>query len=129
MDQQNSRAFERAFETADCEDLIGAVQAWAGKSYRTPENVLEVMPCVVSGMHAFFTRKEDEARKAWKTGEAEAWRQARQSFDAGTRAFIDALALQANPDTQEPAKAPSPWGNTAATRPAIGAGWGPRHDA
>lgn len=102
-------AFAAVFANNDCEGLIHTVEEWASQPYRTPENVLEVVPCIQSGMHAFFARKEDECRKAWKTAEAVAWNEARATFDAGMRAFVTAIANQPNPDE---------------SRPAIGAGWG-----
>jgi hypothetical protein len=100
-------AFAAALSNNDSEELIVQVEAWANKPYRSPENVLEVVPCVQSGVHAFFARKEDECRRAWKTAEAQAWAEARATFDAGMRAFVTAIAKQPNAD-----------------RPAIGAGWG-----
>lgn len=102
-------AFAAAFSNNDCEELIAAVEAWANKPYRTADGVLDVIPCVQSGMHAFFARKEDECRKAWKTAEANTWQEARATFDAGMRAFVRAIANQPNPEDG---------------RPAIGAGWG-----
>lgn len=102
-------AFAAVFANNDCEELIASVEAWANKPYRTPESILECVPCVQSGMHAFFARKEDECRKAWKTAEAIQWQEARATFDAGMRAFVTAIAHQPNPDE---------------SRPAIGAGWG-----
>jgi uncharacterized protein YqjF (DUF2071 family) len=89
-------AFAAAFNNNDCEELIASVEAWANKDYRTPDSVLEVVPCVQSGMHAFFARKEDECRRAWKTAEAKAWQEARATFDAGMRAFVKAIAVQPN---------------------------------
>lgn len=102
-------AFAAAFSNNDCEELIAAVEAWANKPYRTADSILDVIPCVQSGMHAFFARKEDECRKAWKTQECLQWQEARSTFDAGMRAFVRALATQPNPED---------------SRPAIGGGWG-----
>lgn len=106
-------AFAAAFSNNDCEELIASVEAWANRDYRTPDSVLEVVPCVQSGMHAFFARKEDECRRAWKTAEAKAWQEARATFDAGMRAFVKAIAVQPNSDFA-----------SADNRAAIGGGWG-----
>ena len=127
-----SGAFARAFETADCETLIGAIGEWFNKDYRTPDNSLDVIVCLQSAMDAEYTRKEEAARRAWKLGEAEHWKSARQTFDAGMRAFVETLARQ--PQAEQPyaelagvtprhdARTSDNWG--ANRRPAIGAGWG-----
>jgi hypothetical protein len=107
--ENTAAAFAAVFANNDCEVLIASVEDWANKPYRTPESILEAVPCLQSGMHAFFARKEDECRKAWKTQEAKAWQEARATFDAGMRAFVSAIANQPNPED---------------VRPAIGAGWG-----
>jgi hypothetical protein len=113
MENRNTEAaFAAAFANNDCAQLIGAVEHWGAQPHRTPENVLEVIPCVQSGMDAFFARKEDECRRAWNATEARAWQEARATFDAGMRAFVKAIAVQPNSEVEAP------------SRPAIGGGWG-----
>jgi hypothetical protein len=141
--EMTAAAFEAAFHDNDCQTLIQAIETFAASRSTTPDNIIDVLPCVHSGMIAIFARKEEEARKAWKTGEARAWREARATFDRGMCEFIHALQATPNPE-QATTDAPLPnsprpssssissgWGNSE-RRAAIGAGWGkgvaPKHD-
>lgn len=130
-------AFEAAFHDNDCQTLIQAIETFAASRSTTPGNIIDVLPCVHTGMVAIFARKEDEARKAWKANEACEWRDARAIFERGMREFIHALQQSPNPehDNRQPSQPPadhgSGWGRSS-ERSAIGAGWGvrsPKHDA
>lgn len=130
MQNTTERQFTAAFETADCEALIGVIGEWFNKPYRDPQNALDIAPCVHSAMVAQFTQREAEARRNWKHAEADQWKQARQAFDAGMRRFVEAIGVMPNPEPKhdEQTAGGSPWGNpakwgNAAHRPAIGAGW------
>lgn len=107
------QAFTGAFETADCETLIEAIRDWFFKPYRTPENALDIMPVVASAMIASFASKEEECKRAWKTADAEAWKNARQTFDAGVRRFVEAVLTQPNVEKDDG------WGR----KPKIEPGW------
>ncbi len=117
-------AFARAMANADCETLIGHIREWFDKPYRDPTNSLDIAVCVQSAVHGGFERKIDEARAAWRTGEAAQWEAARQAFDAAMYAAVEAIGRQPNPDPQHdptPPRVDPKWGSG---RPAIGAGWG-----
>lgn len=117
--EETTRAFETAIITADCEALRTEVAKWFDKDYRTPENALDIAPIVQSAIDGAFALKEDEARRNWRTAEADAWNQARQSFDAAMCAFVERIGKMPNPEPQHD-PTPSKWGTQ---RPAIGAGW------
>lgn len=125
-------AFARALINADSETLIQAVAEWFDKPYRNPTNALDIAVCVQSGIHAGFERKIEEARRNWRTAEAQQWEDARKAFDAAMCAAVEAVAHSPNPDTSfQPRHDPTPdskWGDPS-KRPAIGAGWGQRQTA
>lgn len=138
MIEQAERQFTAAFETADCEALIGVIGEWFNKPYRNPTNALDIAPCVHSAMTAEFTKREQTARARWNHAEADQWKAARQSFDAGMRRFVETLGIMPNPEPKHdeqtgkaaPWADPNKWGNSATRpeivnefKPAIGAGW------
>jgi hypothetical protein len=138
--EPTAAAFQAAFHDNDCQALIVAIETFANSRATTPSNIIDVLPCVHTGMVAIFARKEDEARKAWRTAEALEWTEARAVFERGMREFIHALQVSPNPRLDDAAPSPNPpgaasssdgWGK-ADRRPAIGSGWGkgtaPKHD-
>lgn len=136
--EKTAAAFEAAFHDNDCQSLIQAIETFAASRSTTPGNIIDVLPCVHTGMVAIFARKEDEARKAWKPSEANEWREARAVFERGMREFIRALEQSPNPEREnrQPSQPPAEphvtgWGRSS-ERSAIGDGWGlrtPKHDA
>jgi hypothetical protein len=122
-DTNTAHPFERAMIIADNETLRDQIAAWFAKGNRTPENALDIAPIVQSAIDASFAVKIDECKRSWRNGEAEAWNQARQSFDAAMCAFVEAMGRQPNPDEIPAFGQGNKWGN-ASERPAIGAGWG-----
>lgn len=134
MMKATEEAFASAFEIADCETLINSVIEWFDTPYRTPDNALDVLPCIQSAMDQSFARREDECRRAWRNVEAEAWKTARTIFDFGIRRFVEAIAhstagpIEQAPDPRTAGRrrgnvSRSAWG-TSSQRPAIGSGWG-----
>lgn len=118
-------AFTRALQNADCETLIGNIREWFDKPYRNPTNALDIAVCVQSAVHSGFERKIDEARAAWRMGEATEWEGARRAFDAAMCAAVEAIGNSPNSEPQHDWTPPrqSKWGDPN-KRPAIGAGWG-----
>ncbi len=112
----NSEAFLRAFETADCETLHGQIRDWFERPYRTPANSIDIAACVHSAMTAALTAREEECRAKWRDAEADRWKQARQTFDAGMRGFLESVGKQPKPDAYQGEA-------DERARPAIGAGW------
>lgn len=95
---ENSEAFLRAFETADCETLHGQIRDWFERPYRTPENTIDISAILHSALTSALTAREEECRRHWRQAEADRWKQARQSFDAGMRGFVEALSKQPQPE-------------------------------
>lgn len=123
-DVNTSHVFERAMITADNETLRDHIAEWFNKGNRTPENALDIAPIVQSAIDAAFAVKIEDCKRNWRNGEADAWNQARQSFDAAMCAFVETMGRQPNPDPIPAFGAQDrKWGN-GGDRPAIGAGWG-----
>lgn len=120
-DTNTAHPFERAMIIADNETLRDQIAAWFAKGNRTPQNSLDIAPIVQSAIDAAFAVKIDECKRNWREGEADAWNQARQSFDAAMCAFVEAMGQQPNPDPIPAFGQDRKWGGE---RPAIGAGWG-----
>lgn len=128
-----ANAFARAMVTADCEQLVDAIQNWFDTPYRDPTNALDIAVCVQSAMHSAFARKIDAARAKWQLGEAAEWEGSRIAFDEAMRAAVEAIGRQPNPEPRHDPTPGSSWGARPAydpkwgdpnKRPAIGAGWG-----
>jgi hypothetical protein len=60
---KTAAAFEAAFHDTDCQSLIQAIETFAASRSTTPGNIIDVLPCVHTGMVAIFARKEDEAKR------------------------------------------------------------------
>lgn len=136
QDTQIAKAFEAAMETADCETLIGHVREWFDAPYRTPENAIGIIPCMASAIDTALQHKEDEARRNWRTAEADAYRATRQTIDAGVRRLVETVGKAASVEPRHDAQTAGTWrqgsrgsrgawGKPNASKPAIGAGWGP----
>lgn len=113
----NSEAFLRAFETSDCEALQNHIRNWFEVPYRTPENTIDIAAVMHSAMIAALTAREEECRAKWRDAEAERWHQARQTFDAGMCAFLEAITKQPKPDPYQGER------DERKAAPSIGRGW------
>lgn len=120
---ENSEAFFRAFETADCEQLTGQVRDWFERAYRTPENSIDVAACVHSAMTAALVSREEECRSKWRPAEADRWKQARVRFDTGMRAFLEAVAASPKPEAYQGESDDKAARAAEQPNPVVGKGW------